>query len=836
MKLWEFKQLIAEHASSLIPEEYRDLIYIPSTGRAETLYVGNTNTQDSRKILSSIKQKNVSFQLARNENLSGAKILESYSFDTKENEVDIEKLLKSEDATGALEEEKAKVEHNMDLALTHPSSRVYQFLQIARKEGIFDEQSTETEEKEIPNPLHDLALTSLLAYGEKNRDFSFWLRERNTKNRLNEGFWFQGKEDYAFAGLYNASAGNLSTKSVGLVFWQDGNNRIQTTLEIIFKNEDNPELLRFYEFIKEALLEDFGSDFEIFKEHHFRLYLKSFEPFLDKYLPIFDGIIDDLGLINIKINESEFTKKLDRTSRIRQEIFAGNFKAEKEETGPSEDDVIEDDAKPDFGRKQNSNVNLQTDIPSNVDELGRQPFVNALFEYIKRLWSLGESRSYTIHINGEWGSGKSTVLKLLEEKLESYYPEKNDKSQQWVVVNFNAWQNQHMLVPWWVFLDTVYRSIRKEAAFFKGAWIYIKEQYWRLVSMNKAKWVTFVFLMVIVISTVLYGSSFLELNKLFEAQTKDKLTIIVSMISLFGTVWVFFGSIFNSLLPGSEEAAMNYKQQVRDPMKKIKDHYAEITNYSPKNVAVFIDDIDRCNTQFVVQLLEGLQTLFRTNKVLYVIAGDAAWIRKSFEIHYKDLRDIIDKPGQSLGNFFVEKTLQQSINLPPITDEIKKAYWNKLLGGKEIATDQNSFKESEQRLDAAVDDATINLIIDEAATPEEKVFLQSKAAEKTSSEEILKEIEHELLKYSDHLDPNPRGMKRLVNNIALEKAANYVGGISGLINQDVLIRWAIFKSRFPLLANDLLKGDIEIKNEGLRATILNLLEDVDLNLLRKYKS
>jgi hypothetical protein len=55
-------------------------------------------------------------------------------------------------------------------------------------------------------------------------------------------------------------------------------------------------------------------------------------------------------------------------------------------------------------------------------------------------------------------------------------------------------------------------------------------------------------------------------NKL---SVKDKLGILFSVVSFIGTVWLFFNNVINSLLPGSEEAAKNYKQHVRDPMQKI---------------------------------------------------------------------------------------------------------------------------------------------------------------------------------------------------------------------------------------------------------------------------
>jgi hypothetical protein len=55
----------------------------------------------------------------------------------------------------------------------------------------------------MSNQLHDDVLNFLETYRTKHPDFLYWLRQRNTKNRLNEGYWFQGNLDYAFVGLYD---------------------------------------------------------------------------------------------------------------------------------------------------------------------------------------------------------------------------------------------------------------------------------------------------------------------------------------------------------------------------------------------------------------------------------------------------------------------------------------------------------------------------------------------------------------------------------------------------------------------------------------------------------
>jgi hypothetical protein len=53
----------------------------------------------------------------------------------------------------------------------------------------------------MPNQLHDDVLNFLESYRAKHPDFVYWLWQRNNKNRLTDGCWFQGNMNYAFVGL-----------------------------------------------------------------------------------------------------------------------------------------------------------------------------------------------------------------------------------------------------------------------------------------------------------------------------------------------------------------------------------------------------------------------------------------------------------------------------------------------------------------------------------------------------------------------------------------------------------------------------------------------------------
>jgi hypothetical protein len=75
------------------------------------------------------------------------------------------------------------------------------------------------------------------------------------------------------------------------------------------------------------------------------------------------------------------------------------------------------------------------EFPSAIDKLNRQTLVNAL---AINLTHSTNKHHRAIGLLGEWGSGKTTVLKLLKEELQ-----KSHKEQPFIFGEFNAWAYEH---------------------------------------------------------------------------------------------------------------------------------------------------------------------------------------------------------------------------------------------------------------------------------------------------------------------------------------------------------------------------------------------------------
>src|SRR5690606_31026891 len=140
-----------------------------------------------------------------------------------------------------------------------------------------------------------------------------------------------------------------------------------------------------------------------------------------------------------------------------------------------------------------------------------------------------ENSSYTIHLDGEWGSGKSSVLKMLEKKLTE------DK---WIVVNYNAWQNQHLETPWWVMLNKTFHTITSRLGWLPKWHKWVGFFIWKY---KKANWqlIVNILLFILILLIVVLLGVFGVLKDFFgiSDDVSSTLDFILSIISLITFIW-----------------------------------------------------------------------------------------------------------------------------------------------------------------------------------------------------------------------------------------------------------------------------------------------------------
>jgi hypothetical protein len=497
---------------------------------------------------------------------------------------------------------------------------------------------------------------------------------------------------------------------------------------------------------------------------------------------------------------------LDEVVRVR--LLPGGFLAElsrEKGEGPSVAEGL--DAKPRealesmlaarTGPLASGSVETFSDSPAAADQLGRRAFADVLAARIRRLRANEPSAPIVIHLDGPWGSGKSTVLNFLEDSLRETT---SFQAQRWIVVRYNAWQYQRVETPWWTLsarliaatANDLLRSGKPLAAFM----LCIRNYCFKAFSGRT--WVLIAGLFALVVGVGLFRFSIPPITasdgalKSLASAAKDLLSVVVA---IFGIVLAT-----SRFLTASDTTSQDFIKSRPDPIGSLTNHLERIFKPLDRNIAVLIDDIDRCDASTVVKTLEGVHTVFATLPIVFIVAGDGRWIEQAFEKAYGDSAPRRSDGGQTLGGLFLEKLFQISASIPHMPSPIKDAFWKQLLHlAKESKSEAGLSQAAEMAKLKDEDDILAEVrAVDARQHPEKALALREAAMRRLAEPDLIdKPAGHVLEVFRDSVESNPRAMKRQVMAYGMARATD----LASFQNtpQSVLATLSVLSLRWPVL-------------------------------------
>lgn len=316
------------------------------------------------------------------------------------------------------------------------------------------------------------------------------------------------------------------------------------------------------------------------------------------------------------------------------------------------------------------------------DLLGYESYANAIYTQICNMKPY--NNGITFGITGEWGMGKSTVLNMLEKKLDS------DK-RKFIAVRFDAWRYLRQEDLWLALFRKIIQELPKHIWFAQ-----IKYWYQRVKNNPKMQDVflsyTIKFLAVfslIMLSLVAWKFlapldwlaffDDLELKfGLITGKIKDNTILNISLL-LFLVVYIlklmFFGNLETNLPPLTKNEFDHGQSIMIDDFNY--DFVAMLKSLGEKKTVVFlIDDLDRCPPDQIVPVLEAIKNLasdkkhLGSAKTVFVLAVDPNAIEHALTGYFKDYFPSNDKSEEArqFAKNYIEKIIQVPIFLPPINE------------------------------------------------------------------------------------------------------------------------------------------------------------------------
>jgi hypothetical protein len=264
------------------------------------------------------------------------------------------------------------------------------------------------------------------------------------------------------------------------------------------------------------------------------------------------------------------------------------------------------------------------------------------------------------------GHGHSEMLDELEQGMGLA----GEAHGAWTVVRFDAWQHQRLAAPWWWLVDALDKQIRadrprRRPGLRASVRLRSRDMAWRGRQLRKELRIVGPFALV---TLVVWFCARSEMS----AAVESLATLLTAVTAVATALLAAMKPLRRRLLLSGQPAGAALLRST-DPMADMRARYDFLLREVGTPVLVLIDNLDRCGADYVVDLLEGLQTLLRDagagdrgQFVAFVIAADRDWLCRSFLHRYSEFESTGRQPGRLFGQPFLEKIFDLELRLPTI--------------------------------------------------------------------------------------------------------------------------------------------------------------------------
>lgn len=259
-----------------------------------------------------------------------------------------------------------------------------------------------------------------------------------------------------------------------------------------------------------------------------------------------------------------------------------------------------------------------------------------------------------VGVYGDWGSGKSSLIRMCKLQLE-----KEDKNIKCLI--FNGWLFESYEDAKTAILGEILDAIKANTTLCEKGKTILKALY---KSIDKFK---------LLKNSLKFGVDFfltggigtiagLTINKVVEKTSKklpDKKTEDIKQ---------------------SVTDELDYKE-LREDIREFQKRFAELLEVSKiSRLVVFIDELDRCRPDTILETLEAIKLFLFTGNTAFVLGADERHIAYAVKSKFKDIE------GQEIdiGKEYLEKLVQYPIKIPRLDSKEVEIYIGCLLLQHEI--------------------------------------------------------------------------------------------------------------------------------------------------------
>jgi len=287
------------------------------------------------------------------------------------------------------------------------------------------------------------------------------------------------------------------------------------------------------------------------------------------------------------------------------------------------------------------------DHETTIDLLGIKHLKGAVLDIVKN----GTLLPATIGIFGDWGSGKSSLIKMITKELES---EENI-----LILDFNGWLFESYEDAKSALMETIVGELVQKTPLEKK--IEVKSLALRLL--RKINWFRL-------------GSKVIQYG-VTAATTGGVGTIIPALTDLPSFAKQAAKLLEDVDIEKVEELLQQeLKQSISRNIRSFRNEFGELIKKSGFSaVIVTIDDLDRCLPNTIIETLEAIRLFLYVPKTAFVLGADERLVQYAVRSRFPEL------PGDKtdVGRDYLEKLIQYPVRIPSMTRTDTENYVTLLL-------------------------------------------------------------------------------------------------------------------------------------------------------------
>ena len=400
---------------------------------------------------------------------------------------------------------------------------------------------------------------------------------------------------------------------------------------------------------------------------------------------------------------------------------------------------------------------MWADNEATVDLLNVQHLVGAVL----RVVSDDRLDPVTVGVYGDWGSGKSSVIQLVRQRIAA--------DPALLCVYFNGWRFEGYEDAKAALAATILEEIEREAKDDKGKLRAVKDAvlgavttFWGKIDKIRAGRQ----LLGMGVNAGLAAGGIAVGAAAVGAPIAAGALGLAALASLLKDFKQLDGAAVAEILLRQQDAAVAAQREMHVSVRDFHRDFAKLVEtLRMKRLVVIVDDLDRCLPPNVIETLEAIRLFLAAPKTAFVIAADEALIREAVTHRFPEPESNAaenpqgGRPRAAVGARYLEKLIQVPIRVPPLSRSDLHGYLNLLFADQREA-DANAF--------AALCDRV------RAASSYDAVSFHAENAEQLLGKPVSDELKGDFV-LAEQIAPvlalcaegNPRQTKRFLNALVL---------------------------------------------------------------------